>query len=82
MGNAFSTVIVIAAIVSVITGMLSCYASYAVKLNWWPFKTESPQKTRLPRLHEVDHKLLLEMWVVLLDIKAALRRNQEPTANM
>lgn len=79
MGNAFSIVIGIAAIVGAITRILSCYASYAAKLNWWPFKTKSPQEISLS---EADYKLLLEIVVGQVEIKCQLKKNQESTANM
>lgn len=79
MGNAFSIVLGIAAIVGAITKILTCYATYAAKLNWWPFQSKSEQEVHLS---EADRKLLLEVAVIGVQIKQQLKENQEPTANM
>ena len=79
MGNAFSIAIGIAAIVGAITRILSCYASYATKLNWWPFESKSPQEISLS---EDDRKLLVEIVISQVEIKRQLKKNQESTANM
>ena len=79
MGSAFCILIGIAAIVGAIASILSCYASYAAKLNWWAFKSESLQEVSLC---DKDRKLLREIAIAQVELKRQLRINQESAANM
>lgn len=73
MGNAFSIIVGMAAIGGAICSILSTYATYAAKLNRWPFTGKPPPV--LP-LHEDDRYVLREIAVLLVDLKTQLKKTQ------
>ena len=58
MGNAFSIIVGIATITGAICSRPSTYATYALKLDLWPFTSKPPRP--ILSLHKGDHYLLRE----------------------